>query len=277
MTLRPMARPAGSPQNGTGAASAQVLTKPLTLLAAGASALHVSRAAVSHRLSLIRALFWRRFRQWFWLGQVNADVQASGSLVVEVVDAATGKAVAGHAAEECLPIMGNYVDVPPPPPSYTNCCLTQLPSTSFLTDRRLCAGGSAVARLRRLVVVAVVGAGGAERAAEVPHEGRRRPLLLRIRGGRPMIRGACACGCVSTSSIRSQQPLFSDGRQLTDQCAKFTVEIHPDPRQRTIGRSLKLEPRLLLLRRALPQIAVWDFWHDCARARAEFSLRNHYL
>ena len=42
------------------------------------------------------------------------DVQASGSLVVEMLDAGTGKAVAGHAAQDCVPIMGNYVDVRTP-------------------------------------------------------------------------------------------------------------------------------------------------------------------
>ena len=39
------------------------------------------------------------------------DVQASGSLVVEMLDAGTGKALAGHTAQDCVPIMGNFVDV----------------------------------------------------------------------------------------------------------------------------------------------------------------------
>ena len=42
------------------------------------------------------------------------DVQASGSLVVEMLDAGTGKALAGHTAQDCVPIMGNYVDVRTP-------------------------------------------------------------------------------------------------------------------------------------------------------------------
>ena len=42
------------------------------------------------------------------------DVQASGSLVVEMLDAGTGKAVAGHTAQDCVPIMGNFVDVRTP-------------------------------------------------------------------------------------------------------------------------------------------------------------------
>ena len=52
------------------------------------------------------------------------DVQASGSLVVEMLDAGTGKALAGHTAQDCVPIMGNFVDVrtpsrprPQPPPA----------------------------------------------------------------------------------------------------------------------------------------------------------------
>ena len=48
---------------------------------------------------------------------MNVDVQASGSLVVEMLDAGTGKAVAGHTAQDCVPIMGNFVDVCLPSPT----------------------------------------------------------------------------------------------------------------------------------------------------------------
>ena len=93
-----------------------------------------------------------------------------------------------------------YVDVCPHDPD--RCRPASL--GSLLTGWRLFAGGGAVARLRQLIiVVAVGGAGGAECAAEVPHEGRRRPLFLHVRGRRRMIRAACACGnlwCVSTTS-----------------------------------------------------------------------------
>ena len=61
---------------------------------------------------------------------MNVDVQASGSLVVEMLDAGTGKAVAGHAAQDCVPIMGNYVDVRTPPRTRSSAA-DQLPSTVF--------------------------------------------------------------------------------------------------------------------------------------------------
>ena len=42
---------------------------------------------------------------------------------------------------------------------------------------------------------------GGSVTAEVPHEGRRRPLLLRLCGGRRMIQRACACACACVGGL----------------------------------------------------------------------------
>ena len=125
---------------------------------------------------------------------MNVDVQASGSLVVEMLDAGTGKALTGHTAQDCVPIMGNYVDVRPPANPKQRCRPASL--DGLLTGLAVVTGGSAVARLRRNHIAVVGGAGGAECAAEVAPEGRRRYLLLRIRGRRRrMIQGLVLVAC----------------------------------------------------------------------------------
>ena len=67
------------------------------------------------------------------------DVQASGSLVVEMLDAGTGKAVAGHTAQECVPIMGNYVDVRTPPRTPQQRCRPASLDGLLTASWRLCA------------------------------------------------------------------------------------------------------------------------------------------